>query len=84
MHEQVTLLGPHLTPGETPRLSALPQDMLEQVRSRIRVLALILMIGFGLDPAMYVLAWLFGALSHVPVHFGKIGFATADFGVALA
>jgi hypothetical protein len=34
MQEQVTLLGPQPTPGETPRLSALPPDLLEQVRGR--------------------------------------------------
>jgi hypothetical protein len=27
MHEQVTLLGPHATPGETPRVSALPLSL---------------------------------------------------------
>ena len=39
MHEQVTLLGPQPTPGQTPRLSALPHDLLEQVRARARLLA---------------------------------------------
>ena len=84
MHEQVTLLQPDLTPGETPRLSALPRDLLEQVRSRVRVLAIILGIGFSLDPAMYIVVWLVGVVGHIPVHFGNLGFAAADFGVALA
>jgi serine/threonine-protein kinase len=84
MHEQVTLLGPGPTPGETPRLSALPQDMLEQVRSRVRVLTVILMIGFGLDPVLYVVTWVLGIIAHVPVHFGNVGFALADLTAALA
>ena len=84
MHEQVTLLGPEPTPGETPRLSALPRDMLEQVRSRVRVLTIILGIGFALDPLLYAVGWLIGTFSRVPVHFANVGFAVSDFVVVLA
>ncbi|MEP6687425.1 MAG: serine/threonine-protein kinase [Gemmatimonadales bacterium] len=84
MHEQVTLLGPQATTGETPRLSALPHDLLEQVRGRVRLLAGLLLIGFALDPAIFALGWIIGTLTGFPVHFGKVGFVFTDGAVALA
>src|SRR3954447_14378837 len=84
MHEQVTLLGPHATPGETPRLSALPPDLLEQVRGRVRLLALLLLIGFALDPAIFLVGWTLATLNGMPVIFGNVGFVVADCAVVLA
>ena len=83
MHEQVTLLGPQATPGETPRPSALPRDLLEQVRGRVRLLAALLLIGFVLDPAIFAIGWTIGTLSGVPVRFGNAGFVLMDAAVAL-
>jgi hypothetical protein len=84
MHEQVTLLGPQATPGGTPRLSALPHDLLEQIRGRVRLLAGLLLVGFALDPAIFALGWTLGTLTGLPVHFGKVGFVLTDGAVALA
>jgi eukaryotic-like serine/threonine-protein kinase len=84
MHEQVTLLGPNAGPGETPRLSALPRDLLEQVRGRVRLLAGLLLIGFALDPAIFLIGWTIATLSGIPVRFGHVGFVLTDGAVALA
>jgi serine/threonine-protein kinase len=54
MHEDITLLRPDQTRASEPGLSsALPPDLLEQVRGRLRLLALFLTIGFAIDPALY-------------------------------
>jgi serine/threonine-protein kinase len=55
MAEHVTLLRPDTSPPSTERglSSALPPDLLEQVRGRVRLLALFLMIGFAIDPVLY-------------------------------
>jgi len=42
MHEHVTLLHPDQPSTRGSRLSALPADLLEQVRGRVRLLALLL------------------------------------------
>jgi hypothetical protein len=49
MAEHVTLLRPDTSPPSTERglSSALPPDLLERVRGRVRLLALFLMIGFA-------------------------------------
>jgi hypothetical protein len=80
MHEQVTLLGPQATPGETPRVSALPRDLLEQVRGRVRLLAGLLLIGFALDPAIFLIGGTIAALSGIPVIFGNVGSILMDAG----
>jgi eukaryotic-like serine/threonine-protein kinase len=84
MHEQVTLLGPQATPGETPRVSALPHDLLEQVRGRVRLLTGLLLIGFALDPAIFLIGGTIATLSGVPVIFGNVGFILTDCAVVLA
>jgi eukaryotic-like serine/threonine-protein kinase len=84
MHEQVTLLGPQATPGETPRVSALPRDLLEQVRGRVRLLAGLLLIGFALDPAIFLIGGTIATLSGFPVIFGNVGFILMDCAVVVA
>jgi eukaryotic-like serine/threonine-protein kinase len=84
MHEQVTLLGPQATSGETPRVSALPRDLLEQVRGRVRLLAGLLLIGFALDPAIFLIGGTIAMLSGFPVIFGNVGFILTDCAVVLA
>ena len=55
MHENVTLLRPGVSPPSSQRglSSALPPDLLEQVRGRLRLLALFLVVGYAIDPVMY-------------------------------
>jgi hypothetical protein len=59
MHEHVTLLAPEgPSSGGRRTWSSLPPDLLDQVRARIRLLALLMMIGFGLDPLLFFGGWL--------------------------
>jgi hypothetical protein len=51
MQEHVTLLGPVGSPRERRSLSStLPPDLMEQVRGRVRLLALLLLAAFSFDP----------------------------------
>jgi eukaryotic-like serine/threonine-protein kinase len=54
MKDHVTLLRPDRRVADTGGLSSLPPDLLEQVRGRVRLLALLLLIAFGLDPLIYL------------------------------
>ena len=83
MHEHVTLLAPD-SPSAPRRSSTLPPDLLEQVRGRVRLLALLLFIIFGFEPLLYSLAWIAGAVAGIPVTFGNRGFALADLSAAIA
>jgi eukaryotic-like serine/threonine-protein kinase len=59
MHEHVSVLAPEApSSGSRRTWSSLPPDLLEQVRSRIRLLALFMMIGFGLDPLLFFGGWI--------------------------
>jgi serine/threonine-protein kinase len=84
MHEQVTLLGPQHASADRSSLSALPPDLLEQVRGRVRLLALLLAAGFAVDPVLVLLALSLVTLAGRPVAVGNIGFLAADGAVALA
>jgi serine/threonine-protein kinase len=55
MHDQVTLLRPQApTPDPRGISSALPAEVREQIRGRVRVLALLLLVAFAFDPAIYL------------------------------
>ena len=59
MHEHVTFLRTGSRASDPGRISAaLPADILEQVRERVRLLAVFLLIGFAVDPIFY-----FGSLA---------------------
>src|SRR5262245_2557578 len=45
----------------------LPPDLLEQVRRRVGVLALLLCIGFGIDPFLFGITFLAAKLAHVAI-----------------
>ena len=54
MHEHVTLIQPDSAPAPAREVSStLPPDLLEQVRARVRLLGLLLMISFALDPVLF-------------------------------
>jgi serine/threonine protein kinase len=79
MHENVTLLPPAAQGSEGRGIgSSLPPDLLEQVRDRISVLALIILIAFSFDPLLYVLVWVLAKLLGYPAHFGNLGFRLVD------
>ena len=68
MHDHITLLRPE-GPSRDSRpgsLSSLPPDLLEQIRGRVRLLALFLMIGFSIDPALYFVNLVAARLAGVP------------------
>jgi serine/threonine-protein kinase len=85
MHENVSLLPPAAGASEGRGLSSsLPPDLLEQVRSRVGVLALLLFIAFAFDPVIYLVGWTLGTLTGVPVVLDRVGFMLADLAIAVA
>jgi hypothetical protein len=63
MHEHVTLLRPGARSFDARGLSsALPPDLLEQVRGRVRLLAAFVFIAAALDPALFLISWGVGVL----------------------
>jgi len=84
MREQITLLGPQQATTDRSSLSTLPPDLLEQIRGRVRLLALLLAAGFAVDPGLALVVWILGALTRLPVTFGNLGFIAADAAVSLA
>ena len=89
MQEHVTLVHPEAAPAPSSgsRVSALPSDLLEQVRGRVRLLTLLLFIGFAVDPFFYFLTWTIGVLvgDEIPAEFrARLGFILADLAMAVA
>ena len=85
MHEHVTLLAPEAhSPDSKGISSSLPPDLLEQIRGRVRLLALLLLIGFAFDPLLYLVVWVLAKLAGYPVVLGNLGFRLADLGAAVA
>ncbi|MBA3260795.1 MAG: serine/threonine protein kinase, partial [Gemmatimonadales bacterium] len=81
----VTLLGPEPPSAETPRISALPPDLLEQVRGRVRLLTLLLFITSAIGPVLYCVSWAVGTLmgDQIPPEFyARSGFVLSDAGIA--
>jgi len=62
MHEHVTLLGPQASPGDSSRISALPRDLLDQVRGRVRLVSLLLLFTNAVGPVLFVVSWCVGVL----------------------
>ncbi len=87
MLEHVTLLRPEAPTPEDRGLSAsLPHDLLEQVRGRLRMLALLVIIGFAIDPVLFFGALLVSRLTGsgiAPEYVRQIVFYLADVGVVL-
>jgi eukaryotic-like serine/threonine-protein kinase len=85
MQEHVTILGPqepHEEPGGLS--SSLPPDLLEQIRGRVRLLALLLLVAFSFDPLLYLGIWLYLTVAGYPVIMGKVGFRLLDVGAMVA
>jgi serine/threonine-protein kinase len=81
MQEHVTLLPPLESPSESREFwSTLPPDLLEQIRGRVRLLALLLLIGFAFDPLLYLIVWTLATLAGHPIVLGHLGFRLADMG----
>ncbi len=87
MHEHITVVQPDAPSTGSAGISALPPDLLEQVRGRVRLLALLLFFGFAFDPFFYFLSWSIGILvgDEIPAEFrASFGFILADLSVAVA
>jgi serine/threonine-protein kinase len=57
--------------------------LLEQVRGRLRLLTMLLIIGFAFDPLLYFIAWSVAALADVPLQtgsFARTGFLAVNAG----
>src|SRR6185312_9482412 len=78
MQEHVTLLPPERASPSGGVSASLPPDLLEQVRTRISVLALIILIAFSFDPLLYGLVWVLAKLLGYPAQFGNLGFRVVD------
>lgn len=67
-------------------MSALPRDLLDQVRGRVRLLSLLLLGTFSIGPGLFGVSWLAGALQGErppPEFFDRAGFVLADAAVAV-
>jgi eukaryotic-like serine/threonine-protein kinase len=52
MDHPVTLVHPH-EPAPSAPSSGLPRDLLEQMRGRVRLLALLMLVAFAIDPILF-------------------------------
>ena len=85
MQEHVTLLGPGESSGDRKGLSSsLPPDLMEQVRGRVRLLALLLLVAFSFDPLLYFGIWVVATIAGYPVILGQLGFRLLDVGAVAA
>jgi serine/threonine-protein kinase len=58
MHDHVTLLRPQAPAPDTRGISSVfPREILDQVRGRVRLLALLLLLAFALDLVVYLGNW---------------------------
>jgi len=85
LHEHITLLPPDSRPSDGRGISSmLPPDLVVQVRERVALLALLVFVGFALDPLFYFLG--IGAADASPADLGfllDIGAAAASLGLWL-
>jgi eukaryotic-like serine/threonine-protein kinase len=65
--EHATLLRPEARPPSSRGIAAsLPPELLEQVRGRVRLLALFLLAAFAFDPVLFFGTWGLKTLLHKP------------------
>ncbi|HWN20117.1 MAG TPA: hypothetical protein VNO19_14495 [Gemmatimonadales bacterium] len=85
MQEHVTLLGPEESPADVRGLSSsLPPDLMEQVRGRVRLLALLLLVAFLFDPLVYFSMWAIATVAGYLIILGQLGFRFIDLGAVAA
>ena len=87
MHEHVTLLPSEARSDERGLSSSLPADLLEQVRGRLRLLTMLILIAFAFDPVLYFLAWSAATLAPLPLttgSFARTGFLALNAGAVVA
>ena len=88
MHEHVTLMRPDASSGDPRRISsALPRDLLEQVRGRVRLLALLVLAASAFDPLLFLVFWVVARVTgqQLPAEFyAGAPFRLAEVGTAAA
>jgi len=88
MDQQVTLMHPETSsPDGLGASSALPADLVEQVRSRLRLLALLMLIAFAIDPLLFFGVWAAARLGQgaLPAdHARDVAFYGFDVAVVIA
>jgi eukaryotic-like serine/threonine-protein kinase len=87
MHDHVTVLEPHVPSTGGSGVSDLPRDLLEQVRGRVRLLALLICGASAFGPLLFGVRFLVGTLivreQPPPEFYARAGFVLADVGVAI-
>ena len=88
MDQRVTLLHPDVRSQDARAFSSsLPADLLEQVRDRLGLLALLMVLAFAIDPLLFFGGWAVRALNGdaVPGEFLRdASFYWSDLGVVAA
>jgi hypothetical protein len=88
LQEEVTVLRPGPDSRDAGGISSsLPADLMDQVRGRVRLLALLLLAAFLFDPLLYGVTWVLASLTGHPLQsdvFARLGFITMNMGAALA
>ena len=83
MDQRVTRVQPDVPSRGSSLSSTLPPDLLEQVRGRLGLLALLMMVAFALDPLLYFGGWAAIALNEgAPSdYFRDLGFYWGDLAI---
>ena len=88
MDQRVTLLQPDVRSQDGPGISStLPADLLEQVRGRLGLLALLMLVAFAIDPLLFFGGWAVRTLNgdSAPGDFIRdAAFYWSDVGVVVA
>ena len=81
--EPVTLVFPQASGVPTHgSSSSLPADLLDQARGRVRLLALLIGIAFGLDLALFCIVWVVSRLLGTPVTLEMWGVRPVEFAIS--
>ena len=88
MNRPATLVHPEARAPTDPAVSpGLPRDLLEQMRGRIRALALLMLVAFAVDPFFYFGGWVVATLDGRPLpadFLRDAAFYWSDVGVVVA
>jgi serine/threonine-protein kinase len=88
LQEHVTLLPPRTGSAESGGISSsLPPDLLEQVRGRVQLLSILMLVAFALDPLIFFGSWAVATLNSrsLPAEFFRdAAFYWGDIGAVAA
>jgi eukaryotic-like serine/threonine-protein kinase len=87
LHEYVTLLPPEVPTPHSRGISSLPPDLLQQVRGRVQLLTLLMLVAFAIDPLLFFGSWAVATLNgrSLPAEFFRdAAFYWGDMGAVIA